>query len=141
MGLGYVRQNVHSLNQLTRQPLSGPIILTTGPWRPVYLEAYASRIDDLRISSIVDESLAAKIDITLALSSDVSAKATVVFKDPVGKVVKNTDIKVSNGKGSTKLEVAAGEMELWWPVNYGKQTLHTVEVQVADEVSLNTRSG
>ncbi|KAG8986593.1 hypothetical protein FRB90_003901, partial [Tulasnella sp. 427] len=111
----------------------GPVLLTTGPWKPVYLEAYNVRIDDLRISTKVDEYLAAVIDVTVALSSDVSAKASVVLKDASGKALKTSDIDISNGKGSTSFEAKAGELELWWPVGYGKQVLHAVDVQVADE--------
>ncbi|KAG8894478.1 hypothetical protein FRC01_012935, partial [Tulasnella sp. 417] len=111
----------------------GPVLLTTGPWKPVYLETYNVRIDDLRISTKVDESLAAVIDVTIALSSEVSAKASVALKDASGKALKTADIDISKGKGSTSFEAKAGELELWWPVGYGKQVLHTVDVQVADE--------
>ncbi|KAG8949951.1 hypothetical protein FRC00_007912, partial [Tulasnella sp. 408] len=111
----------------------GPVLLTTGPWKPVYLEAYNVRIDDLRVSTKVDESLAAAIDITIALSSEVSATASVVLKDASGKALKTADINISKGKGSTSLEAKTGELELWWPVGYGKQVLYTVDVQVADE--------
>lgn len=110
--------------------------MTAGPWKPVYLHAYTARLENLRINTTVDESLAVRIDTTISLSSPISAKASVVLKDASGKALQTADISISKGKGSTTFEAKSGELELWWPAGYGKPILHTVEVQVADEVGI-----
>ncbi|KAG8934637.1 hypothetical protein FRC02_009581 [Tulasnella sp. 418] len=111
----------------------GPVLLTTGPWKPVYLHAYKTRLEDVRITSTVSEDLAAHIKVDLVASEGFSGKASVVIKNAEGKIVKSGEVNLSAGKGSTAFEAKAGELELWWPVGYGKQALHTVEVQLADE--------
>lgn len=114
----------------------GPIILTTGPWKPVYLEAYSVRIDDLRVSVDVNEALNATTDVSISLSSAVSATASIVLKDSLGAALKAIELTISNGKGTASIHTAVGEVDLWWPVKYGKQALYTVEVSVPGQVSL-----
>lgn len=87
------------------------------------------------MSSVVDESLAVKIDIGITLSADIPAKASVVLKDPSGKTVKTTEVTIEKGAGRGSFKAEAGELELWYPVGYGKPALHAVELQVVDEVS------
>ncbi|KAG8980228.1 hypothetical protein FRB93_009335 [Tulasnella sp. JGI-2019a] len=111
----------------------GPVLLTTGPWKPVYLQSYTSRLEDLRITSIVEESLDVKIDVDLTLSSDQPAKASIALKDASGKVLKSTEITLEKGSGRGTFEAKAGELELWYPVGYGKPVLHTVDVEVVSE--------
>jgi beta-mannosidase len=61
---------------------------------------------------------------------------SVVLKSSAGAVVKKAaDVKFKDGRGVVQFELAKGEVDLWYPVGYGKQVLYTVEVQVADQVS------
>jgi beta-mannosidase len=111
----------------------GPVLRTVGPWRPISLHSYPARLSDVRVNSDVSEALDTKLTVDLALSHDVPATASVVLKDPSGKVVKNAETKFSGKTAKLEWEAKAGELELWWPVGYGKQPQYTVEVQVADE--------
>ncbi|KAG8871660.1 hypothetical protein FRB97_008399 [Tulasnella sp. 331] len=111
----------------------GPVLLTTGPWKPIYLQSYNARLEDLRVTSVVEESLNVRIDVDLALSADVPAKASIFLKDVSGKTLKSTEVALKKGSGRGTFEAKAGELELWYPVGYGKPVLHTVIVEVVDE--------
>lgn len=119
----------------------GPILMTVGPWRPITLETYTARISDLRVSPIVDRDLTTTITTTFEVEGAPASGATAQFvlKSPSGKVVKTEEAKVQGGKGKLSWKFAKGDLELWYPVGYGKQPIYTVEVQLADAqgVALN----
>ncbi|CAE7190017.1 unnamed protein product [Rhizoctonia solani] len=113
----------------------GPVLRTIGPWRPITLEAYSVRLSDVRVRQDVKEDLSAKLSVDLEVSeksSDLSA--SVVLKSSTGTVIKKSpDLTVKGGQGVAEFEFAKGELDLWYPVGYGKQALYTVDVQVADK--------
>jgi len=109
--------------------------MTTGPWRPIFLHTYKSRITDLRVRADVSESLDTVINVSLAFSSSGGA-ASIALKDHAGKVVKQADARLEDGKAQVEFRGAKGEFDLWYPVGYGKQPIYTVEVRVADEVCM-----
>jgi len=45
------------------------------------------------------------------------------------------DVKVAGSKGSTTCVFGDDEVELWYPVGYGKQPLYEIEVVAIDDVS------
>ncbi|KAH9006794.1 beta-mannosidase [Lactarius hatsudake] len=93
----------------------GPVLLTTGPWRPVTLHMYhAAHIRPLCIRQ-VNEYLDADMTVRIVLSSlEASCTAEVLLKDPSGDGFKKGDIR------------------LWYPVGYGGQPLYDVHVKVFD---------
>ncbi|ELU41403.1 glycoside hydrolase family 2 protein [Rhizoctonia solani AG-1 IA] len=92
----------------------GPVLRTIGPWRPIKLETYAVRLSDVRVQG------------------DLSA--LVVLKSSAGAVIKKAaDLTVKGGQSIAEFELAKGEVDLWYPVGYGKQALYTVEVEVTDK--------
>ncbi|KAG8751587.1 hypothetical protein FRC11_009244, partial [Ceratobasidium sp. 423] len=113
----------------------GPVLRTIGPWRPITLETYTVRLSDVRVRQDVKEDLSANLSVELEVSdksSDLSA--SVVLKSPTGAVIKKSpDLLFKSGRGTAEFELAKGEVDLWYPVGYGKQALYTVEVQVADK--------
>jgi len=96
---------------------------------------YETRITDLDIRSRVSESLAVDITVDLLLSSEASAFALFVLKDPRGREVTSGN-KISTDLGSVHVEFhyCDGTLELWYPVKYGEQPIYTLEVQISDEV-------
>ncbi|CUA77413.1 beta-mannosidase [Rhizoctonia solani] len=113
----------------------GPVLRTIGPWRPITLDTYSVRLSDVRVRQDVKEDLSAKLTVDLEVSdksSDLSA--SVVLKSPTGTVIKrSSEVIIKSGQGTVDFELAKGEFDLWYPVGYGKQALHTIEVQVADQ--------
>lgn len=117
--------------------------MTAGPWRPVHLHSYATRIKDLRISSNVNSDLAVDLDVSISLDTPLSGAVDIVLLDESGKVVvKKDDVDLGNGDIKEHFHLAKEEVELWYPVGYGKQPLYSVRVQVKDAVCpLSTNRG
>jgi beta-mannosidase len=117
----------------------GPILMTVGPWKPINLHTYDLHLADVDVRSIVSEALSdVKVTVDLSLSEKSSGSASVTLRNPQGAVVhteKNLDIE--SGHARAELEFSSGELELWYPVHYGKQPLYTVEIVVSDAVSVN----
>ena len=107
----------------------GPALLSCGPWRPVNLEIYESRIADLYARINVDVSLK---------SAEVTAHAPVEGK--AGKVkfdislgdthVASEEATVNGGEASVTFTVK--DPELWYPIRYGKQPLYTLKATLLD---------
>lgn len=105
----------------------GPTLLSCGPWRPINLEIYESRVADLWCDTEVDESLKG---------------ATVVVHAPIkGKASKlRLDISLNESLVASQ-EIDAGssatfritDPELWYPVRYGKQPLYTVKATAVQD--------
>ncbi|CAE6482331.1 unnamed protein product, partial [Rhizoctonia solani] len=114
----------------------GPVLRTIGPWRPIKLETYAVRLSDVRVRQDVKEDLSAKLSVDLEVSdkSKGDLSAMVVLKSSAGAVIKKAaDLTVKGGQSVAEFELAKGEVDLWYPVGYGKQALYTVEVEVTDK--------
>jgi beta-mannosidase len=111
--------------------------MTTGPWKPIFLHAYETRIFDLDIRSHITEGRVANITLKLSLSSKAPAFASYVLTDFQGrKVISRSGIPIEGG--CVYLEHHnCGSLELWYPVRYGKQPIYSVEVQVSDEVNID----
>ncbi|KAJ1311549.1 hypothetical protein OPQ81_010033 [Rhizoctonia solani] len=113
----------------------GPVLRTIGPWRPITLETYAVRLSDVRVRQDVKEDLSAKLSVDVEVSdksSDLSA--SVALKSLAdAAIIRSTNITIKGGQGVAEFELAKGEVNLWYPVGYGKQALYTVEIQVADQ--------
>ncbi|KAI1780808.1 glycoside hydrolase family 2 protein [Hypoxylon cercidicola] len=99
----------------------GPILMTAGPWRPVYLEQYIARIDDVWFHWEVSEDLK-------ACSGHVFAKVAGAGSNPVTLLLSLNETNVwekkcladSNGLVTTDFHI--DNPELWYPFGYGPQT-------------------
>ncbi|OBT67084.1 beta-mannosidase [Pseudogymnoascus sp. 23342-1-I1] len=101
----------------------GPTTLTCGPWRPINLEIYESRIADLYFRTDVEESLkAAKVIAT----ADVEGSASLVKFDITlnGEAVASEQAKVVDGRATATFDIT--DPALWYPIKYGEQPLYTI---------------
>ncbi|PNY29687.1 Beta-mannosidase B [Tolypocladium capitatum] len=107
----------------------GPELLTCGPWRPVNLEVYDSRIADLYVDVDVDGSLESA---EVVVHASTEGKASEVrFDISLGSTsVASGTVHVAHGKAAATFKVQSPE--LWYPVRYGKQPLYTVEATLLD---------
>lgn len=122
----------------------GPVLLTCGPWKPVRLETYVSRIEDVRVDYQIDTSktplrlggsiharligLAAHVQFDLFFDRDdqpiISLKGineNLVAGPPGNDVPASWDYT----SGKFTLE----NPHLWWPRGYGSQHLYEVRVR------------
>ena len=109
----------------------GPILNTCGPWRPVRLETYQSRIADLRIDYTLSEDLK-------SVSGKLISKVEGSSGQSVAYEVKSGDKVVFQGSVDVKDNVAGldfklDDVALWYPHGYGGQPLYTVTATVSAE--------
>ncbi|KAK7431256.1 Beta-mannosidase B [Neonectria magnoliae] len=117
----------------------GPALMTCGPWRPVNLEVYESRISDLHTKIKVDDSLKSAKVVAHAVTEGTASKVQFNISLDGNKVASQTaDVKDGNVESTFVIQ----DPELWYPVRYGKQTLYTVEailLHETDEVDTVTK--
>ncbi len=107
--------------------------MTVGPWRPIYLHTYESRITDLRVKTNVGEDLVPKIEVELAASSAAGEIEVSVFSSS-GTLVKQGTTNLHNGTGKVSFDASKGEFDLWWPVGYGQQPIYKVVAELKNQV-------
>ena len=95
--------------------------MTCGPWRPISLEVYSSRISDLYFTTNVDKSLTiAEVLAKADIEGDASKVTFEVFLD--GDLVGKEIVKVEKGNASATFRMQ--KPKLWYPHTYGKQPLY-----------------
>ena len=104
--------------------------MTCGPWRPVKLEIYTSRISDLYFTTTVDKTLKSAEVIAKA---DIEGNATEVkFEISLNGEVVSTETVSIEGSFATAT-FRAPNPKLWYPASYGKQPLYTLTATLRSE--------
>lgn len=107
----------------------GPTLITAGPWRPVYLQAYSARIEDIHCPAEVSADLSQAtlpVHIELAGSLD-GAQVLLKLEDPQGQAAAETWLTAETHLDHT---FVLEKPELWWPNGHGKQALYTLNVAI-----------
>lgn len=110
----------------------GPILLTCGPWKPIYMESYTTRLSDLWLRyELAADLKSAAVNVSVQYEGNLRAVSFSIVDPITGKNVLQTIIEVENAKESHKAEVTfnLANPELWWPRGYGAQTLYTVQAE------------
>ncbi|KAF7301631.1 Glycoside hydrolase family 2 protein [Mycena indigotica] len=113
----------------------GPILMTTGPWKPISIHTYDNRITDADIRAQVTDSLAANLSATFSFSGEQEAFASFVLKGPDGSTEFSDDKparSLQDGRVDISISFPEGKIKLWYPVNYGEQPIYTAELTVLD---------
>lgn len=138
VGRNVTREIVFSMLTCFRGWDWGPVLNTSGPWRPVRLETYHSRIADLRIDYELDSNLKSASGTITGKVEGLSGK-TVAF---VAQIEDNVVFKGSadvDSNGIAKVEFHVNEPKLWYPHGYGAQPLYKVTAIVSTgEVDLHS---
>lgn len=100
----------------------GPVLNTCGPWRPVNLEIYESRLSDLYFDTNVEKDLKSA---TVLAHARVEGTANKVRFD-VSLNGENVASETVTGHGDIQAPFHISSPSLWYPVRYGKQPLYTV---------------
>ncbi|KAG6888821.1 hypothetical protein C0992_007435 [Termitomyces sp. T32_za158] len=112
----------------------GPILMTIGPWKPISLQTYQTRISDLDVRSDVSEALDVTVSVDLTLSSSATCQASFVLKAADGSVIASSTTSTGADNAKANFDLPAGKVELWYPVGYGNQPLYTIEAKLTNEV-------
>ena len=121
----------------------GPLLLTCGPWRPVRLEAYRARIDDVRVDYDVDlsgEQPAVTMRITVAAvgwPGGAVGETRVAVSLDGERLYLSGALEAEDGAGGketawryTSEEARIPNAKLWWPRGYGDQHMYRVRIQL-----------
>lgn len=97
--------------------------MTCGPWRPINLEIFSSRISDLHFTTDVHECLKSA---EVVAKADIEGEAVDVKFDISlgGKKVDSKTVKAVKGHATHKFTIQ--DPALWYPIRYGKQPLYTI---------------
>ncbi|SPO01822.1 related to beta-mannosidase [Cephalotrichum gorgonifer] len=106
----------------------GPIVLTAGPYLPVYLETYTSRLQNVHVRTTqTDDHSSAQVTIhfdVVNLKHDSSTKISII--DSTSAEVASTIVNISDTKGTATLEVPSPK--LWWPNGQGSPHVYTASL-------------
>ncbi|KAH9903830.1 glycoside hydrolase family 2 protein [Xylariomycetidae sp. FL2044] len=105
----------------------GPTLLTCGPWRPISLEIYESRITDLWCDIDVEKSLKSA---TVVVHAPTEGSASKVRFDISLDGVPVAEQVVDAGSNVT---FTVANPELWYPARYGKQPLYMVQATLQSD--------
>ncbi|KAG9090593.1 hypothetical protein FRC06_000958 [Ceratobasidium sp. 370] len=112
----------------------GPELMTVGPYRPIHLHIYKTRISDVHAKASVSPApaLSPCLEVTPTLTGNTSdvVKMEVTLRGSDGSAVRT---ETFNHTSKIEWKFKDGEIALWWPVGYGKQPLYTVEVALFDK--------
>ncbi|KAI6350777.1 hypothetical protein MCOR25_010404 [Pyricularia grisea] len=106
----------------------GPIMLTCGPWKPVLLETYSVRIDDLRVTySLEDDLSGANLSVNVKTRGLLPA-ASISYEVLIDG--ENVGSSTTDPRGDGEMELVIKTPKLWWPRGYGDQNLYNLEVRI-----------
>ncbi|KAF2735852.1 glycoside hydrolase [Polyplosphaeria fusca] len=110
----------------------GPILLTCGPWKPITLETYVSRIRDISVKYELSDDLKSA---HVRCKASVDGPGNVIFEisGPAihGSLKASTVSAQKSLPGQQTFEL--NDVHLWWPRGYGDQSLYTVQACSVDE--------
>lgn len=138
----------------------GPILMTCGPWKPVYVEQYVARIDDVWVKSQLSEDLktcSGTIIATVSGRMTADDSVSLSLKQP-GQTVTHESVPATSGisreddtvlltlskDGNTVIEESVSTQgkrqievpftfenpELWYPHGYGSQTRYELQAKI-----------
>jgi len=102
----------------------GPVLLTAGPWQPVKLEAYETRLQEVDSTVHLATDLGhARVDLRCELAGTQDAALALHHRllDPQGKLVAEASVPAG-----TEASLHVEAPELWWPNGQGAQPLYTL---------------
>lgn len=126
----------------------GPILMTSGPWKPIRLETYVCRIDSVRVDYEVDVSRGEPGEISVVVESLCSlddANLIVEVLDAQDNVLRTSSPQPipnvscdSNHPTTTHFTLPGTSLSLWWPRNYGPQTLYRIRALLSSSTTTAT---
>ncbi|KAF6821196.1 glycosyl hydrolase family 2 [Colletotrichum plurivorum] len=102
----------------------GPILVTAGVWKPVFLEQYAVRVEDVWVKSDVGDDLKSVSGEIIVEAQGSGSETVVVALSIDGDVVLEKSLPIEDGKATADFRLE--NAQLWYPFGYGQQALYTV---------------
>ncbi|KAK1585544.1 family 2 glycosyl hydrolase [Colletotrichum navitas] len=107
----------------------GPILVTAGLWKPVFLERYLARLDDVWVKGEVSPDLkSVSGKIIVKIEGPGVSKVSVRFSLQ-NEIVLEKEFAVGED-GTAQTDFYLEDPRLWYPINTGPQTLYTVTATI-----------
>lgn len=113
----------------------GPRLVTSGIWRPVYLEAWNDvKIENVQLIQNNVNSSSAKLSSVVEVVSDKNVSGVVVSVKADGKVVSKKTVNLVKGMNKVSLDYTIKKPKLWWTNGLGDPYLYdfTTTVTMSD---------
>ena len=110
----------------------GPVLLTSGPWKPVRLQSYTRRIAEVHAPVQWNGDGSATVSVQTQLSGDEASSMNEVrhvLHGPDGRVMATCGVSDMAGS-STVAELTVAQPELWWPTGMGAQPLYRLVTEL-----------
>lgn len=110
----------------------GPRFVTSGIWKPVYLESWGdARIENLNIkqNKLSKENADLTADVEIFASENVKAEIIVENKTD-NKTVATKKVRLEKGVNVVSLDFEIKNPRLWYPVGLGEQALYKFQASV-----------
>jgi beta-mannosidase len=110
----------------------GPRLVTSGIWRPVFLEAWDdARVSDLHIQMGDIGAAVANVTAEVEVIADKNVEATVVVDgSPDRTVAARRGVYLTPGANHIALNIAIPHPSLWWPNGLGPHPLYTFKARL-----------
>lgn len=116
--------------------------MTSGPYLPITLETYSTRIDDLFVTTTLssnNKSAELSVDVKISQSVLPGTNVHVEVRDPSGHTIKSEVFELEDVNGNLKLGIE--NSQLWWPNLHGDQPLYTIVATLSNKKEkLDTKS-
>jgi beta-mannosidase len=110
----------------------GPIILTAGIWRPVYLETHLARVEDVWYEGHLSDdlcSISGTLHANVAIADGYTSGSVHFSLSLEDEVVFDYEAH-SDGSGNSACAFRLREPHLWHPAGYGHQTRYKLKASV-----------
>lgn len=108
----------------------GPRLVTSGIWRPVYLEGWSNaKIDDIYVYTVNASKKAANLGVELSVNSNAqSDDCTLLIANKTdGTIVGHKKLSLTKGDNPVKLMLDIKNPRLWWCNGLGKPNLYDLQ--------------
>jgi beta-mannosidase len=109
----------------------GPILVTAGPWRPVWLEMYDVRVEDVWVRYALADGLEACSGRIFARMVGVTEGTEVrLCLSSWGGIVVFEAVARTDGEGLAEAAFSIEDAKLWYPLGYGPQHRYELSAKV-----------
>jgi beta-mannosidase len=106
----------------------GPKLMTAGPWRPVRLETYRSRIEDISIEYFLDAGLQnCHGTISACVDGHPGDEIRLALRDAADNLLFEAHRVVVGADGRAQIQFSLRKPSLWYPHGYGRQTRYCLD--------------
>ncbi|OQV02702.1 Glycosyl hydrolase family 2, sugar binding domain-containing protein [Cladophialophora immunda] len=120
----------------------GPKLMTCGPWKPIYLDLYSSRISDISVHTTLGSDLQyAEVQVVVIVDGPATQANLKLCRAGVVQQSQTVDVEQHIARAVFKLQTP----DLWWPFTLGEANLYEAsvclyqpqdsEVSIVDEMS------